>query len=88
ELEAMAHPRVRANDIYLSVYLFSRVITKLGTLSTITPAIIESLFSTDFMYLQELYMQINVSNANLVETQCPTCGTRFVLDVNDGLTAD
>jgi hypothetical protein len=88
ELEAMTHPQVRASEVYLSVHLFSRVITRLGALPAVTPAVIESLFATDFIYLQELYMQINGSGANLVETRCPTCGTHFMLDMNDGLTAE
>jgi hypothetical protein len=86
EVEALAHPRVRLNEAYLSILLLSRVITRLGTLTAITPAIIEGLFATDFGYLQDLYIQINESGPNLVETLCPTCGTRFVLDVNDGIT--
>ena len=59
--------------------LLSRVVTRLGSLGSVGLPVIERLFSTDFVYLQELYEQINV-DGGLIETQCPTCGTRFTLD--------
>ena len=45
EVAAMEDPRVRANDAYLSILLLSRVVTRLGTLDQVTPAVIEQLFS-------------------------------------------
>jgi len=84
EVEALSHPRVRASEAYMSVVLLSRVIVSLGSVTTITPALIEALFATDFSYLQDLYLRVNGVSPNLVETRCPTCGTRFLLDVNDG----
>lgn len=86
EVEPLNSPRVRSNEAYLSILLLSRVITRLGGLPEVGPAVVERLFATDFIYLQNLYAQINASEAELIETQCPTCGTRFVLDptVQDG----
>jgi hypothetical protein len=84
EIEALSHPRVRASEAYMSVVLLSRVVTRLGTASTVTPALIEALFATDFSFLQELYLRVNSATPNLIETSCPTCGTHFMLNVNDG----
>ncbi len=84
EVETLEHPRARANEAYGAILLLSRVITRLGTLAAITPQVVEMLFATDFVYLQDLYAQFNAGVPNLVETECPACGTRFVLDVNYG----
>jgi hypothetical protein len=79
EVEPLRDPRVRTNEAYLSILLLSRVITRLGDLTTVPPAIIERLFATDFIYLQDLYTQVNESDQNVAETQCPECGARFML---------
>jgi hypothetical protein len=73
--------RVRTNEAYVSILLLSQVITRLGSLSTIGPAVVERLFATDFIYLQHFYTRVNGSAAEIVETQCPTCGTRFLLNL-------
>src|SRR5436309_2972822 len=81
EVEPMQDARVRANELYLSILLLSRVVTRLGEISPVNPTVIERLFSADFVYLQNLYMRVNNVGANLIETQCPTCRTRFALDL-------
>ncbi|NWG22613.1 MAG: phage tail assembly protein [Chloroflexi bacterium] len=81
EVEPLEDPRVQRNEAYLSILLLSRVITRLGSINAVTPAIVERLFATDFLYLQDLYMQVNAASTQIVETQCPSCGTRFTLDV-------
>ena len=78
EIEPLRDPRVRANEAYLAIVLLSRVVTRLGSLGSVGLPVIERLFSTDFVYLQELDEQINV-DGGLIETQCPTCGTRVTL---------
>jgi len=84
EIEPLQDARVRANEAYLSILVLSRVVTRLGELRQIGPALIEGLFSADLAYLQHLYIQINDSGASLVETQCPGCGKRFALDLAGG----
>jgi hypothetical protein len=81
EIEPLRDPRVRANDAYLGVMLLSRVITRLGSLSTVGPNVVGQLFATDFIYLQQLYVQMNEPAHDLIETQCPSCATRFVLNL-------
>ncbi len=87
EIEPLSDPRAKSNELYLAVLLLSRVVIRLGSLQ-VTPTVIENLFSSDFSFLQELYMGINqpVSFAeNLagetVETQCPNCNHVFALDL-------
>src|SRR5215213_3219849 len=81
EVASLGDPRVQANDAYLGILLLSRVIERLGTLDIVEPKLVEQLFAPDFAYLQELYTRVNALEADLIETQCPTCGTRLVLDL-------
>jgi hypothetical protein len=81
EIEPLQDARVQRNDAYLTILLLSRVITRLGTISQISPAIIERLFASDFVYLQDLYVQVNDTGTSMIETRCPTCGTHFALDL-------
>jgi hypothetical protein len=50
---------VKSNPAYATVIILSRVITKLGALEEITPAIAEGFFACDLSYLQKFYRQIN-----------------------------
>lgn len=80
EIAPMRDMRVRANQAYLVVVLLSRVITKLGTLSTINTAVIENLFSADLAYLQEFYRRINETASSALEVVCPQCDHAFQVD--------
>ena len=82
EVEPLHDSRVQANQAYVSILLLSRVISRLGTISPVPPSVVERLYSTDFSYLQDLYVRINDLGTNLIVTRCPHCGTRFELDVD------
>lgn len=68
EIEPLRDPRVRENEAYLTVIVLSRVITRLGTLTTITPNVIEKLFAYDLAYLQDVYGIINFGDPAELET--------------------
>lgn len=60
EIEPLRDPRVSgADDPFLTVIVLSRVVTRLGTLSQVTPREIENLFAADLAFLQDLYGIIN-----------------------------
>ncbi len=82
EVEPLRDVRVRNNEAYLGILLLSRVITRLGNIREITPVLIEHLFATDYIYLQQLYAQVNDDDA-LIETQCPHCGSHFLVNILD-----
>ena len=77
EIIPLRDPRVRNNEAYLVVILLSQVITRLGTLPKVTPAVVEQFFAADIAYLQDLYRQINDVDAHRVTVTCPNCGHEF-----------
>jgi hypothetical protein len=81
EVEAAQDARGRANSAYLSILLLARVVTRLGTVAPVDEDVIERLFSADFVYLQDLFVRLNDVADDVVETQCPSCGTRFPIDL-------
>jgi hypothetical protein len=61
EILPLKDPRVQGNEAYLILILLSRVVTKLGIVTSINPKIIEGLYAADLAYLQEFYNRINRS---------------------------
>jgi hypothetical protein len=59
EIAPMKDPRVKSNPAYATIIILARVITKLGALDEVTPAVIEGLFAADLNYLHKLYREIN-----------------------------
>lgn len=64
EIEPLRDLRVQENDAYLTVVMLSRVVTELGTITGVTPNVIEGLFAVDLAYLQEFYGIINFGDAS------------------------
>ncbi len=84
EIKPLKDPRVQANSAYLTVILLARVITRLGTLESVNPHIVENLYVSDLEYLQNLYEQVNVGGADVVDTTCPECDEEFSLELHPG----
>src|SRR3954468_4525514 len=64
EIEPLRDPRVAGpDDPFLTVIVLSRVVTRLGALSQVTPREIENLFAADLAFLQDLYGIINFGTA-------------------------
>ena len=70
EIVPMRDPRVKANPAYATVLILARVITRLGALEEVSPAVIEELFAVDLSFLQRFYRQIN----GLLEEDTPPTG--------------
>ena len=84
EILPLRDPRVRENEAYLTVLLLSRVLTQLGTLSAVTPAVIEGLFASDLAFLQDLYARVNPEGHTRAAVVCPACNHEFAVDVAGG----
>ena len=81
EITPLRDLRVRSNQAYLVIVLLSRVVVKLGTLSQITPRVIENLFAADLAYLQAFYRQINEQGTSVVTVECPDCQAKVEVDL-------
>lgn len=81
EITPLRDPRVQSNPGYLVIILLARVITRLGTLQTINPRVIENMFSADLGYLQDFYRQINEHAHTRLVVQCPHCNNEFEVEV-------
>ena len=84
EILPQRDPRVRENEAYLTVILLSRVVTRLGSITQITPATIEDLFASDLAFLQDLYRRVNSEGTTHVAVTCPSCKHEFAVDVAGG----
>ncbi|HEY3766724.1 MAG TPA: hypothetical protein VGL44_16290 [Gaiellales bacterium] len=83
ELEPLRDPAVRENDAYLTVLLLARVVTRIGDVTQITPALIEGLYAADFDHLQRLYERINTGGDMVGRVDCPSCGIEFEVDLSE-----
>lgn len=82
EILPLKDPRVQSNQAYLVVILLSRVITKLGSVSQLTPKVIEGLYAGDLAFLQEFYNRINRNGKASLLTICPQCSHTFEVELN------
>jgi hypothetical protein len=85
EILPLKDPRVQKNDAYLIVILLSRVVTRLGSLASINPKVIECLFATDLAFLQDLYNRINALDDRA--GTCPHCGKAISASEMGGVPA-
>lgn len=81
EILPLKDPRVQSNQAYLVVILLSRVITRLGSVSQVTPKLVESLYAADLAFLQDLYNRINRNEKADRAAVCPECSHRFDLEM-------
>ena len=82
EIETKKDPKAKENADYMSVILLSRVVTKLGDVESITPEVVEKLFTADFAFLQNMYETINNVEDPVIQVQCPECKKRFTDTLN------
>lgn len=82
EILPMRDPRVQQNPGYLTIILLARVITKLGDLRVIDTHVIESLFTSDFSYVQNFYREINEMDKPRIKTVCPECHKEVEVEVS------
>jgi hypothetical protein len=83
EIEPLRDPEVRANAAYLTVLLLARTITRIGTITAVTPRLVEGLYAADFDHLQRLYERINSDGDSVGVVSCPACEHRFEVDMTE-----
>jgi hypothetical protein len=83
EIEPLRDASVRQNEAYLAVLLLARVVTRLGTITMLTPDLIEGLYAADFDHLQRLYERINADGEAVGSVSCPACAHPFEVDLSE-----
>ena len=83
EILPLKDPRVQQNPAYLTVILLSRVVTRLGSLPSVHPGVIEGLYASDLSYLQALYQSLNGDGAYTAAAVCPKCEHQFDVRFDD-----
>ena len=83
EIEPLRDPAVRHNEAYLAVLLLSRVVTRIGEVTDITPHVVEGLYAADFDHLQQLYERLNTSGDAVGMIACPHCEEEFEVDLSE-----
>ena len=83
EIEPLRDPEVRANGAYLTVLLLARTVLRIGSVTDITPAVIENLYAADFDHLQRLYERVNSDGESVGVVSCPECAHRFEVDLTE-----
>ncbi len=73
--------RTQESAAYGTLVMLSRVIVSLGTLSKITPDLLENLFSFDLSYLREFYDRINQQGNAKIPAICPSCSHKFLQEL-------
>jgi len=83
EIEPLRSAEVRQNEAYLTVLLLSRVVTRLGDVTDVTPDVVENLFAADFDHLQRLYERLNTDGESVGAVTCPACAESFEVDLTE-----
>ena len=83
EIEPLRDPSVRTNGAHLSVLLLARTVTRIGSVTDITPGLVEGLFAADFDHLQRIYERVNSDGDAVGIVSCPHCAQRFEIDLTE-----
>jgi len=83
EIEPLRTAEVKQNEAYLSVLLLSRVVTRIGDVTDVTPNVVEGLFAADFDHLQRLYERLNTDGESVGSVTCPSCSESFEVDLTE-----
>jgi len=82
EIMATRDPRVLGNPSYLTIVILSYVITEIEGVDVVNGSVIESLFTADLAFLQDMYQKINDIEPPVMEVICPECGHSHKVPIN------
>ena len=80
EILPLKDPRVQQNAAYFVVILLARVVTRLEGVESITPKVIEQLYSADLAHLQWVYNEFNRLDGVRPSATCPNCQHAFEME--------
>jgi hypothetical protein len=81
EIAAQQDPRSRLSPASLTARLLERTVVELGDLPVVDGTVIEALFASDIIFLEDLYRRINRDGHTEAAVRCPSCSHEFAVDV-------
>lgn len=82
EIGAARDPRVLMNPSYLTIVVLSKVVTEIEGMEAVSAALMESMYTADLAFLQDMYQRINDVEPPVMKAVCPACGEAFEVPVN------
>ncbi len=82
EILVQKNRSVQENPAYGFLVMLSQVITRLGSLNSLSPDLLEGLVIYDIGYLREFYNRVNQQGNAHIPTQCPHCNTQFAVELD------
>ena len=82
ELHVQSAPSVKQNPAYEFLVMLSRVVLRLGNLSSVSLGLLEQLTIRDIAYLREFYSQVNQQGSSHISAECPHCSAQFAVELN------
>ncbi|MCC5659013.1 phage tail assembly protein [Nostoc sp. XA010] len=73
--------KVQENSAYGVLVMLSRVITRLGSLTSVSANLLEGLVVSDLAYLREFYNRVNQQGNTHIPTECPHCNAKFLVEL-------
>ena len=77
EIMVQQERKVRENPAYATLTMLSRVISRLGSLNSVSAEQLEGLVLPDISYLREFYNRINQQGNTCFPARCPNCENEF-----------
>jgi hypothetical protein len=81
ELCVQKHRSVQDNPAYGFLVMLSQVITRLGSLNSVSTDLLEGLVILDIAYLREFYNRVNQQGNAHIPAHCPHCSTQFAVEL-------
>lgn len=81
EIFVQKQRKVQDNPAYAVLVMLSQVITRLGSLNSVSPDLLEELVILDIAYLREFYNQVNQQGNAYIPAHCPNCNTQFKVEI-------
>jgi len=81
ELWVQKHRQVQDNPTYGFLVMLSQVITRLGSLNSVSSDLLEGLVIRDLAYLREFYNRVNQQGNAHIPANCPHCNTQFAVEL-------
>lgn len=83
EILPLKQPGIQRNLANKNALMLSKVVVKLGNLKKIDAQVIEGLYTSDLLYLQSFYNQINGEGTTKQKVVCPTRNANFKVEKAD-----